>query len=834
MGKMFRKLSLCTTLIMGLLMPALASASVDAVNQWPATPHIVSNTNAGTVTGTYKVGIGPSRVLLVAVATEYGAAQTPLISASFGGQALTQIVTNTTQNNKIWLGYLNEAGILLAGANKTLSVTTSITANLTAMYATAATFGGVDQAAPIVASQTNATAGATTIALTAFNVSGFTGNAGLVAYASNWNGQTSNVATAGYSELRDYAGTNFNVANGYSIITAAGTTAPTSTAAASAIGAFAAVSLNPYLRLATITTCGDCHGNPPQDGSARNVPPGQFPGTHDKHAGSDPSEYGFACTTCHYDNTGNLKHDSAFKNLTGSKLPKNAYSLGNKIAVTNATGNGTCSNVYCHSTGRTTGQGLTRQSLGWTTAPGAIPCLACHAGRDAAQGNLAKSSAGFSLSTTHSQHFKAPYTAAQMNCNICHSKTVTDAATLKQYSGVVKHVDGVATVTFNDINYGSYTSFKANKTCANVACHGGKTRSAWSNAGALNTTNTCTHCHGQPQAANILSSNTERKNFAPGWVNGANTGTSTDQITVATDMRVGAHFVHLSSIYMTKIKCNECHRVPSQSFDGTHMTGPRYSSQSITFAQASTAVKNTTATAFVSGTSAGPATCTTTYCHGSKLIQNDTAGTARSPQWNQDLTNNTPSVATCGRCHGLPPNSVSGSHTGLTAVTQCAGCHAAVVNASGAIINKLLHINGVNNFLVTCNGCHDYDTRSGGTVWGAGGPYAVEGYGAHAKHIEYLKSRGGVITTLNPNGDTFGGAAYNATCGVCHIQTEALNHNTGGGGTRTINFNSSLARLFGTGSPTYNGNVGTSSSVNPKSCSNTDCHYRTSPVWSTF
>jgi len=825
---------LLACLLTSVFLPLEASASVDAVNQWPVTPTIVSNGATGTVTGKFTPGMGNNRLMLVAVATEYGAAQAPAMTVTYGGQTVTQILTNTTNNNKIWIGYLNEAGIAAGAAgSRILSVTNSVTANLTAMYATVAVYNGVDRAAPITGSNSGTTASATTLAVAAaYNVNGLAGNNGLSVYVANWNGQTS-TAGGSHTEVRDYAGTNFNLATGYRVITT-GTQTPSTTVGVAAAGAIAGVGLNPLARIATNTTCGDCHGNPPQDTTvARNSPPGQFLGSHNKHAGSkdDGVQYGFTCTQCHYNNS-IYNHSDGFKNITGSSLPGNAYTAvgGKKVAISNNPSFGTCTNTACHSTGRTN-----KQYTAPTWGGAATTCLSCHAGRaGTGNGAQANSSLGFKLSSSHSQHLKYP--AASMTCNMCHGSVSSfdgTNLTLKNYSGVIYHANGTPNVVFRDLSYGTYTAFKtATKTCSNISCHGGKSRVGWANA-SINTTNTCTHCHGQPTAANILPSNTNRNNYAPGWLN---TGTSTDQIAVNTDMRVGGHFVHLSSVYMKKLKCNECHRVPSTAFDGTHMTGPRYSSQSITFAQASTATRNGVFTSFTSGTAVKAATCSTVYCHGAKTILNDTAGTDRKPAWNQNLTTGTPGAAECARCHGNPPNSSPGNHSGATATTSCAGCHPNVVNGSGAIINKDLHINGVNNYSMACNNCHDYDTRTGGTVWGNtnyGGTVGLEGRGAHAKHIEYLKTRGGVITTLNAAIDQYSNTApFNVICGVCH-STDPAQHTPGNSsGTRSITF--PTTRQFGASLPLYNGLYNTSSSVNPKSCSNMDCHYRTSPVWSTY
>lgn len=129
-----------------------------------------------------------------------------------------------------------------------------------------------------------------------------------------------------------------------------------------------------------------------------------------------------------------------------------------------------------------------------------------------------------------------------------------------------------------------------------------------------------------------------------------------------------------------------------------------------------------------------------------------------------------------------------------------------------------------------CNACHDYDTRDGGRVWGMNPISPVkEGFGAHARHIQYIKSRWGL--TLNPASDIYGTGAAAAVCGVCHSNLLGDHTPDTPVNPRSITFGWSTARRFGGSGPTYNGNSGTSSSVNPKSCSNLDCHYRTSPVW---
>jgi len=457
-----------------------------------------------------------------------------------------------------------------------------------------------------------------------------------------------------------------------------------------------------------------CHFTPTvKDGTGRNVPSGRFLGSHARHAGystGSKRQYVYACSRCHPSSGYTNAHQTGFKNITGSSLPGNRYSAGKKIANTNSPAFGNCGNISCHSSGRASGMGQAQYSSArWG---GTKTCLGCHGGRNGA--NPARSIGNFTLTTTHSQHLKYP--AANINCQICHAKTAADAATLKNYTGVQHHINGVRDVTFTNIAYASYTSYKSTeagssantRVCTNTSCHGGRTRSAWS-ASTQNTDHQCAHCHGTVgTAASTPVTGANRYNlrfFAPGYKKPGTVGTSTDQIVNSNDMRVGSHFKHLSSAYMKNIKCNECHLVPSTPFsaDTNHtLNTTRYNSGTLAFGQASSARWNgvtsthlATFAGYTNGTAVKAATCSSVYCHGSRLKNNDTAGSYRKPYWNYSaMINYTNPAQACGRCHGNPPTSVSAQHNGKTPTTSCSTCHGSVVNASGVIINKALHING--------------------------------------------------------------------------------------------------------------------------------------------
>jgi len=599
------------------------------------------------------------------------------------------------------------------------------------------------------------------------------------------------------------------------------------------------------VRAATITCSSGlsgCHfkNNAVLDSAVRNVPDGLFPGTHARHAGystaASKRQYKYACTKCHPSSGYTNSHQSGFKNITGSSLPGASYSPGRKVPNTNNPGFGNCSNIYCHSSGRGGGlMGMAQYSSSkWG---GQETCLGCHGGRSTAGPNYypARSVGNFSLSTTHSQHLKYP--AANINCQICHSKTVTDAYTLKNYTGVQRHNNGVRDVTFSSaVSYGTYTSYKSqetgsngtSRTCNNISCHGGKTRSPWS-ASTTNNSNTCVHCHG----INGTISGADNRVFSPGF---RKQGTSTDQLTSSADIRVGSHFKHLSSVYMKNIKCNECHTVPASVFDGTHMGATsRYNSQTLTFGQSSSAVWNGATgsklaafAGYTVGTAVKAATCSSVYCHGNRLKNGETGGTYRKPYWNYSAMVNytAPAATVCSRCHGYPPT--ANNHS---ASTICSDCHTNIsATDNKSIIDKTLHINRIVEAKSDCNGCHKYDVTGTNPWLNTTGTDL-----AHYKHITFIKNRIG-YGALATTSQTFGSGENVAVCGTCHTTTLALHNNgskeitfaAGGASPYTMGAGTanSMTLVFGGSNPSASGTTGVNIT-----CSNLMCHYATTPNW---
>ncbi len=463
-----------------LFMPQGAEASVAAVNAWPATPQIVSNAATGTVTGTVTVGAGTNRVMLVVVGAEYTATPaTQPITVTFGGQPVTQLQNNFAGPQTIWLGFLNEAGLAKASGT-TLSVTNGNTTNLTAMYASAAVYSGIEQTNPISGSNSvssGATA-VTTLNLPLINVKGAAGNTALGLYISNRNLQAS-TPDAAYTENVEYLGTNFYMA--FNTITtppaALITTAPAVTTATASLGSAVSVGLVPagVTTVGVIANCSECHGYPPVDGTARNVPSGQFQGSHSKHTNAGASQYAYVCTRCHVGNTvfdhenGSVDMAAPINGNTGA-----SYSKGSSFAVSNAalTG-GTCSNTYCHSngTGGTKQSGDNRgivanTSVAWGTARGntyASNCsTTCHNGRP----SYANYTSNTSITGQKANSHQAT-THSQQTCDVCHNSVATTDAGVT-YSTYSTHNNGV----YNLKASLGYTFAVKGGTCATPGCHG--------------------------------------------------------------------------------------------------------------------------------------------------------------------------------------------------------------------------------------------------------------------------------------------------------------------------------------------------------------------------
>jgi predicted CxxxxCH...CXXCH cytochrome family protein len=595
------------------------------------------------------------------------------------------------------------------------------------------------------------------------------------------------------------------------------------------------------------TNCTKCHDTKKTGATATTLS-----GKHDKHMNPTNNAMigagnGFGCVDCHaptvarFSNlsvTNKGKHVNAILNYSGARALKRNY----------VAGSGSCS-TYCHSNGNTGAVVFVSMtgSKVWTGAGTITTCNKCH-GRSNSYGypDYANGGSNNATSNLHTGHMQGMTSTTA--CADCHRKTAETAVPNRFRPYSTMHLSGAPNVAFDRTKAYVGPNATANTvgyqvTCSNMVCHGqaapvwGAQKAGSGGAGVR----TCTKCHGTTTTADYLT-NYSSAMIAPGY---NNEGTDTSQVNAApTSPRVGAHQRHmLGNAISSPVKCGDCHVVVTSVRSGNHWN---YSTATLTFNGKAIANGHTPSVTRTNGI----ISCSTTNCHTGKW----NSGTVPAPFWNMTglVKESAATVAACNKCHAMPPSGF-GSHPaalsdsaplssiyGGGGAGTCYSCHQninpAVTNVSNAFTDKTIHVNGVINYNMACNSCHDYDTNGG--TWGLvnnknyGGTAAVEGRGAHYKHIEYLKTRYAI--TLNATSDTYGGANMTAVCGACHSISSGDHSMDQAVNTRTINFGGSTARQFGGSAPNYNGNSTNSSSVNPKSCSNIDCHYKTSPIWSTY
>jgi len=269
-------------------------------------------------------------------------------------------------------------------------------------------------------------------------------------------------------------------------------------------------------------------------------------------------------------------------------------------------------------------------------------------------------------------------------------------------------------------------------------------------------------------------------------------------VTAATDVKAGAHTKHLIATVQVpqlsaNIACSECHSVPATPvISGVHRNG----TNNVSFGTLATKGNSLTVT-YTPATGA----CSNTYCHGATL----TGGTNKNPVWNDTAY----LAGGCGVCHGFPPLTTSGVHTGKVA-SDCHNCHTNVNVSGTGFVDPTLHINGIlevsflpnhpgatpttnpvypgathapqaGSFSTACAGCHDVATSSitpagSGFPVAAGSPPKCAGCHLTWSNGDCSDCHGAGGGVGRPNGTTFPnrvGDHNNANhsgraCTVCH------------------------------------------------------------------
>ncbi len=435
---------------------------------------------------------------------------------------------------------------------------------------------------------------------------------------------------------------------------------------------------SPVWSSSTALTCGSCHVDMSSSASAT--------GSHIKHAQS----YNIACGSCHTGytdtsvNTNTHAKNTQFVDVifpatgitAGSKY--NNSNTGNKAA---GSGYASCTTSYCHSNSGPNGATRTYPGIAPVWGGAQLGCGSCHL-------DMATDAVGTGGHKSHAS--SANVSGPQFGCEVCHAGYASGAV------NAATHVDQQVNLNFAASASTTYSKPLASAagtawgTCSASKCHGQATSLPW-NGSLYSTTETCAKCHSS--MTTVTASGQFYSTEYP------------TKKTVATDVKVGAHLSHLASTNGMSISlaCSDCHGSVGLK-DASHMNG------ATNFAWSNLATKNG---AYTPVYAAG--TCSNTYCHGASMV----GGTDKAPVWNSSTY--LPAVLTpeaCAKCHGFPPQTVSGVHNGIAMptgfpVTSC-GCHPNMrsdVNANTyatIFAVKSIHIDGKVDGGGTCNSCHGY------------------------------------------------------------------------------------------------------------------------------
>lgn len=485
--------------------------------------------------------------------------------------------------------------------------------------------------------------------------------------------------------------------------------------------------------------CGDCHGLPPNTGA------------HRSHADSAK----FDCKVCHDGNSAVAGVTSAAHMDSLITVAFSDDTLRYPTLNTARYTAGTCNQVTCHGYGRSNTEGIVWASgsnLAWAagnkgcndchntaghkvteTVSMKIPCYGCHDVKfhlDARDTTMACGACHALPPKTGGHVFHSD--TLKKACNLCHlgyTLTTVPAAT---------HINGINTVN-GPLSGGAFSP--ANRTCANVYCHGnfpgGKNATVSWTATAV----ACNSCH-------TLTPATAR--------HGSHTGPG-------------------------KYECSVCHN------------GYRAADSTIVRATHADSIKQVNGA--LDGGTYAPASksCSNVYCHG-----NFPGGKNPTLSWTGPL-------AGCNLCHNLPPATGGHAKHSASAKYDCKVCHLgySLKDSSTSAVRHINHVKDVDGNLyggtfaridTSCSNSYCHGNFIGGkntkARWNSG-PLACNTChnvpattASHAKHGN--------------------AATYNYDCSVCHTgnsaRTSTANPLTHADSLVTVAFRTAyIDSLFGAG-----------------------------------
>ncbi|MBT0664888.1 CxxxxCH/CxxCH domain-containing protein [Geobacter pelophilus] len=394
-------------------------------------------------------------------------------------------------------------------------------------------------------------------------------------------------------------------------------------------------SLNQAPVTATVTwttgktsNCSTCH-NKAGDGSPK------WSAAHTKHVNTYLGNTTLTCNACHSTTAGNNTTISNYINhLNGTKTV--AIAGGGTYTAASFT----CANVYCHSSGQASPNYV---FVSWTTSSSRITCTTCHGGAGVNNRN------GVALTAPHVTHLTGNYS---FRCSACHYRTadLTNNAILKQYTGVLQHVNGTRTVTFPSAYGGSWNG----ANCSTTYCHSnGKGSYGAANSwtpGALNCTSSCHSLAAKPHAS------------------------------------------HLSGTYA--FTCDKCHANTAAAGSSTALKAGTTSHVNGTYNVNGTDVKFASFSSSWRGSFSGNS-CNNVYCH------SNGKGSYRTQAWTAGTLN-------CASCHPT----LGGAHNRHTGgrVLSAIPFYNCTSNASAG--SDPLSGTAWANYGFGCASCHPYNTSS--------------------------------------------------------------------------------------------------------------------------
>jgi predicted CxxxxCH...CXXCH cytochrome family protein len=344
----------------------------------------------------------------------------------------------------------------------------------------------------------------------------------------------------------------------------------------------------------------------------------------------------------------------------------------------------------------------------------AAACSACHGDdRTAAPpadtlGNTSVSARGVGA---HRAHLLGGQASRALECGECHAVPTREAPFL--------HVDGLpAELRFTGVAGTRERTPEVDPSllsCTETWCHGPGPGShspspAWTSEASLG----CTSCHGlppappHPQLADCSSCHGEvvhdddrtivdRTRHVDGVVDLAGRGSCTschggDNAAPPRDLAgntdtaapgVGAHQLHLQGSARARAAlCEDCHRVPQDTFDAGHLDSELPAE--VVFGGA--------AVAFGGEPSYAGGRCTDTGCHGGAFPeQHRSGGSNVAPSWTDVGTGQ----AACGSCHALPPPA---PHPRGDLNPVCSACHHDIADDNLTFLRPELHVDGIVTF----------------------------------------------------------------------------------------------------------------------------------------